>query len=88
MVIEQIKSDAGDEGYTIFDELGRPVEEAVRAFDGQWSRSAIAYDLLGRTKHVTRPELGGISLNKTQYFYDTLDRLVHMQSPEGSNTEF
>jgi YD repeat-containing protein len=87
-LIEHVQSDAGDESYTAFDELGRPVEEAVRAFDGQWSRSAIAYDRLGRTKHVTRPELGGISLNKTQYFYDTLDRLLSVQAPDGSVTAY
>jgi RHS repeat-associated protein len=87
-LIKHMQSDAGDAGYTAFDELERPVEEAVRAFDGQWSRSAIAYDLLGRIKHVTRPELGGISLNKTQYFYDTLNRLVSVQAPDGSVTAF
>ncbi|HLM73963.1 MAG TPA: hypothetical protein VK459_14760, partial [Polyangiaceae bacterium] len=81
-LIEYVQSDAGDASYTVLDALGRPIEEASRAFDGQWSRSAVAYDLLGRAASVTRPELQVISANRTKYRYDTLDRLLAVEAPD------
>ncbi|HEX6775276.1 MAG TPA: hypothetical protein VF238_05470 [Methylomirabilota bacterium] len=87
-IVEHWQSETGEEGYVIHDELGRPIEEASRAFDGQWARSAVSYDLLGRLVAASRPELGGISANQATYRHDMLDRPLEVKAPDGATTTY
>ena len=85
-LILQSATTNGDESLAVIDELGRPVAQGTKAFDGQWSFSKQRYDLLGRVVEAWRPDFGALSQYSSKFLYDSLDRLLLSEAPDGVKT--
>src|SRR5262249_29528987 len=76
--------EAGGEEVTEHDEVGHVVASGHLGFDGLWITEEAQYDLLGRRVAETRPGIGGPATDKTTLRYDSLDRLIARELPDGS----
>jgi YD repeat-containing protein len=67
---------------TLFDAVGRPIEEDTRMPDGRWSARTTSYDALGRKTAVSEPGSPG---RVTQYLgYDAFGRPGTIRPPDST----
>lgn len=68
---------------TWIDALGRKVRQATQRFDGTWAYTLFEYDSRGRLQRESEPTVEGSPGGWTTYTYDSFDRLLLRQHPDG-----
>jgi RHS repeat-associated protein len=86
-----------DETHRYFDGFGRPIQEKVRAENGQWIETSRLYDEHGRVTREAPPtfrQTGSFvptpwwTMAYTARSYDALDRPTAVVTPDGARTEY
>jgi RHS repeat-associated protein len=80
-----VQSGAATRSY--YDKLGRVLAEDVQGIGGAWIRTSYEYDSKGPLRRVSRPYfLSGSTPQWSTYTYDTLNRVIDEQFPDGSHS--
>ncbi len=77
-------------GHTVqqLDNYGRAIQSSTVGFDGAALLTEAAFDGLGRITSATAPHLAGAPVIPSEtYTYDYLDRVIRVESTDGSYSE-
>jgi RHS repeat-associated protein len=80
----QVDDAMGGSSVVNTDARGLEMERRRVGFGGQMSVTEAGYDSFGRVLWKSRPGWGTASLGRTEYTYDSLDRLRTTQAPDGA----
>jgi RHS repeat-associated protein len=78
-----VSDSAGRSAMTVIDQLGRDLEERVKAFDGRTATVFTEYNPLGRISRTSRPSFSGETRQYTTFAYDNRGRQLSSTAPDG-----